>query len=67
MALNERRFAFRIALAGAVIAALALSACGRKGALEAPPSAATTGDPAVKSDDVGAKKPNRPFFLDGLI
>jgi len=47
---------------------LTLSACGRRGALEAPVSATV-----VTTDDAGnpiektAEKPDRPFILDGLI
>lgn len=32
----DRKFFVRVAVAGTVLAALALSGCGRKGALEAP-------------------------------
>lgn len=51
-----------------VACALALSACGRRGALEAPATATV-----VTTDDAGnpikktAPKPDRPFILDGLI
>jgi predicted small lipoprotein YifL len=58
----------RAAIVGVLIAGLALSACGRKGGLEAPPGAkaaqTTTGDPVV---DRQAQKPDRPFILDGLL
>jgi predicted small lipoprotein YifL len=62
---------YRIALAGALIAALSLSACGRKGALEAPPHANLSSD-TDKAASPGAgeeksKKPDRKFFLDPLI
>lgn len=73
----------RPALALAVLAALALSACGRIGPLEPPPSAsAEASKPAMpKPDQVSADTlspqtkpkippitaPNRPFFLDFLL
>jgi predicted small lipoprotein YifL len=48
------------------LATLALSACGKRGTLEPPPSAA----PVEKSASVEPKtneKPHRPFVLDGLL
>ena len=47
---------------------LILSACGRRGALELPPTAAVvttdeTGDTVAKKPE----KPDRPFILDGLL
>jgi predicted small lipoprotein YifL len=68
VALNDRRNLMRAALVGVLIAGVALSACGRKGALEPPPGAktsdASTGDPVA---DRQAQKPDRPFGLDGLL
>jgi predicted small lipoprotein YifL len=58
---------FRLVLAGALIASFSLSACGRKGALEAPPSATASDSKADKADKDAATKPDRPFFLDPLI
>ena len=47
---------------------LALSACGRRGAMEAPASATViTTDEAGNEIKKTAPKPDRPFFLDGLI
>jgi predicted small lipoprotein YifL len=43
--LSDQRWA-RLAVAGALVAALGLSACGRKGPLDPPPSAAQYADPA---------------------
>ncbi len=77
---SERLF-LRLALAGALAAALALGACGRKGALDPPPSAVSaTGkqepantalirSPFEKPAETpqGAKTPNKPFFLDPLL
>jgi predicted small lipoprotein YifL len=70
VALNDRRILMRALVAGTLVAALALSACGRRGGLEPPPGAtAYDADPAV-TDPVEAKKaekPDRPFFLDWLL
>jgi predicted small lipoprotein YifL len=54
-----------LVLAVLVIAGLGLSACGRKGPLEAPP-----GQPRAQGAPVGeteSGKPDRPFILDGLL
>jgi len=70
VALNDRRILMRAMLTGILVAGLALSACGRKGALEAPPSAGLTGSDLVVDDPVeadNANKPDRPFILDGLL
>lgn len=49
-------------------AAVGLSACGRKGALEAPPYAAVKTDEAgAKPDAAGPQKPDKPFILDPLL
>lgn len=47
-----------------VAMAVALSACGRRGALEPPPSAAVK---AKDGSNAPAKERDRPFILDGLI
>ena len=62
MAPNDRRVIFRAALAAVLISTVGLSACGRKGPLEAPPSAAVTEDPDGNPNDAG--KPDRGFPLD---
>ena len=70
VALNDRRILMRTMLTGILVAGLALSACGRRGGLEAPPSAWVTGSDLVVEDAVEAeeaKKPDRPFILDGLL
>jgi predicted small lipoprotein YifL len=51
----------------ALAAAVGLSACGRKGALEAPPYAAVKTDEAGVKPDTGPQKPNKPFVLDPLL
>ena len=68
MALNDRRILMHAVVAGTLVAALALSACGRKGGLEPPPGASASD--LVVEDPVEtekAKKPDRPFILDGLL
>lgn len=45
MSLTRGRFVPRFAVAGLVVAALALSACGRKSGLDAPPTASVAGNP----------------------
>jgi predicted small lipoprotein YifL len=69
----------RLAVAAILVAALGLAACGRKGALDLPPSAAVSapaaapGAPALGPDGrplpPGAAQPKRsePFFLDWLL
>jgi predicted small lipoprotein YifL len=63
---DRRRVALRLMLVGVLVAALGLSACGRKGSLEAPGAAATVGDQPAKAENQ-RNKPDRPFFLDGLL
>ncbi|PIO98371.1 LPS translocon maturation chaperone LptM [Pleomorphomonas carboxyditropha] len=51
---------------------LAVTGCGRKGALEAPNSTAetavpSTNDPGAVKPVEAPAKPNKPFILDGLI
>ncbi len=54
-----------LVLAVLVIAGLGLSACGRKGPLEAPPSQHRGQGAPVNETESG--KPDRPFILDGLL
>ena len=66
----NRRLLSRAVVIGLLAAAVGLTGCGRKGALEAPPGmalkAATAGEvPPV--DDSAPKKPNKPFVLDPLL
>ena len=65
MSLVDRRVKVRVAVAVVLISAVGLSACGRKGPLEPPPSAAVTDGEAQSPEDNG--KPDNPFILDGLI
>ena len=55
----------QFALALLVIAGLGVSACGRKGPLEAPPSQQRSDGAPVGETESG--KPDRPFILDGLL
>jgi predicted small lipoprotein YifL len=78
----NRRHLSRIAAVAALIAALGLTACGRKGPLDPPPSAAApmratpTGAPPASPVDrfrprreqpPPPPKRNDPFFLDWLL
>lgn len=66
MALNDRRVVYRALVAAALISAVGLSACGRRGALEPPPSARAAPSDANPADP-DADKPDTPFILDKLI
>jgi len=50
----------RVAAIGAVMAALGLAACGRKGGLEPPPAAAVPAAPPVDQQSQGAPAPDLP-------
>ena len=68
MWLNDRSMIRLAAVAVLVVAAVALSGCGRKGALQAPTAAATGGETAAGTPaDTAAKKSNRHFILDPLL
>lgn len=57
-----------ITLGIALITALGLAGCGRKGALEAPPDQALiTGPDGKPVSDRKPVKPDKPFVLDGLL
>ena len=68
VALNDRRF-LSIALVAGLVAAVGLSACGRRGALEAPPYATTAvaGEAGEATDEATPPKPDRDFILDPLL
>ena len=70
----DRSIVFRALVAGTLVLAFGLAGCGRKAALDPPPGAAVTTktatpDKTSTSDktETGPQKPNRPFFLDGLL
>jgi predicted small lipoprotein YifL len=64
---QDHRIFARAILAGVLVAAVGLSACGRRGPLEAPPGAAAApADPAAPQGDA-IPKPDRPFILDPLL
>lgn len=50
----------------ATAAALALTACGRKGPLERP-AAAKAAPPDPQASDATVRGPSKPFILDGLL
>ena len=60
---------FRAGVAALLLAALALSGCGRKGALEPPPGAAAASQSedgnAAQSDE--PEKPDKRIVLDNLL
>lgn len=55
------------ALAFAIVAALALGACGRAGKLEPPPNQVLPTNADGKKVDPGIEKPKRAFVLDPLL
>lgn len=66
--MNRGRKDSLIILGLAAALAMSLSACGRKGPLEAPPGAMTA--PSQSGEETPGQKPqkpDRPFILDGLI
>jgi predicted small lipoprotein YifL len=63
----DRRLASKAVLVGALAAVVALSACGRKGPLEAPPAAGIVDKDAAKLAPDGTAKPDKPFALDPLL
>jgi predicted small lipoprotein YifL len=71
VSLDDRRFLSRVLIAGILVAAVGLAACGRRGPLEPPPSAAATttvpDDGKAPPPDPGITKPDRPFVLDPLL
>jgi predicted small lipoprotein YifL len=80
---HSHRPSFRVALCGALAVLLALAGCGRKGALDPPPSAASAtgkqpqtdtslirspfGGPAEASTQAAPKSSNKNFILDPLL
>jgi predicted small lipoprotein YifL len=66
----DRTILGRIAIAGLLVAAVALAGCGRKGALEAPPGAtlqSAAPEETAPADATAIPKPDKPFILDGLL
>jgi predicted small lipoprotein YifL len=62
--MSRFRFVFRLALVGAMAAALGLGACGRKGPLDPPPGASLEGEPQPHMPELmsnqGQPKPGTP-------
>jgi predicted small lipoprotein YifL len=64
MSFPSSRFFLRLATAGALVAALGLAACGRKGPLDAPPSAAVqdqTGQQPTQRSGLAGPVATSPF------
>ncbi len=60
---HSDRPALRLALIGALVASLGLTACGRKGPLDPPPGASLVGAQAVPAgDETKASRDNRPIL-----
>jgi predicted small lipoprotein YifL len=80
-AMNYSRLMSRLLLAGALVVALGLGACGRKGPLDPPPGASLVGEPQANMpelmSDKGKPAPatgaeavqpaKKHIFLDGLL
>ena len=66
MALRDRPVLLRASMAALLVAGLDLSACGRKGALEAP-TGSISQEKTAEAPDTGPVKPDKSFFLDPLI
>jgi predicted small lipoprotein YifL len=62
----DRRFLRHVLVIAAVAAALGVTACGRKGPLEAP-SASVQPAPDTTAKTSGDAKPNTSFVLDPLL
>lgn len=61
------RFFGKAAILVLVAAAIGLSACGRKGPLQPPPSATAAGTAIADPAESGPPKPDRDFILDPLL
>jgi len=75
---SSGRCSVRIAVIGALVAALGLAGCGRKSSLDPPPAASVAGQGPVQPDDAAGIAPDgrpvapppaqkRRFFLDWLL
>jgi predicted small lipoprotein YifL len=80
VSLNCDRHIFRLALIGALAAALSLAACGRKGPLDPPPSVSLTGKQATPNKNSNGEQvldshgrphappgPDKQLPIDGLL
>lgn len=64
----DGRILTQMVIIGAVVAAIGVSACGRRGPLEPPPSAtATAAIPEDGAEEAKPAKPDRTFVLDSLL
>jgi predicted small lipoprotein YifL len=78
LAMSRYRPVFHLALAAAILAALGLAGCGRKGPLDPPPGASLAGEPQADMPGLTSSKgrappaaaaqaPKKHFPLDGLL
>lgn len=65
--MNRGKMNILVIIAMAVVLAIGLSSCGRKGPLEAPGSSATDTDDGISKKERKKEKADRRFILDGLI
>ena len=63
----DRRFVSRALIAGALVATLGLTACGRKGPLAPPPAATAKAADPGKPNAPKDHGPTKPFILDPLL
>jgi len=63
--MSRSRHCLRIALAAALVAALGLGACGRKGPLDPPPGASLEGEPQANLPDLMSSKGQTPPAANG--
>ena len=63
----DRRILSRVLVAGTIVLAIGLAGCGRKAALDPPPSPAVTSKTTAPAPAPAVKKPAKPFFLDWLL
>jgi predicted small lipoprotein YifL len=61
----DHRIVSRALVAGIVVLAVGLAGCGRKAALDPPPSASVATPDGTTAPP--PEKPNKPFFLDWLL
>ncbi|HEX3710325.1 MAG TPA: lipoprotein [Pseudolabrys sp.] len=61
LSLFRTRLFLRFALIGMAVAALGLTACGRKGPLDPPPGASLAGEPQANMPDLMSKRTSTPI------
>ena len=63
----DHRIVTRVLIAGALVLTVGLAGCGRKAALDPPPSASTYSGATDNKNTPPPAKPDKPFFLDWLL